>query len=116
MTTTSNDAARLLGERLRRRREQLGLPQDDAARLSRVNPSHYGKVERGEVNTTLKTLLQIAIMLELELESLVRGLDDTALFPAPKEVAYSALDFMRDNAPPKHTRRRGSNRQAPQGG
>ena len=81
MTTASYRASRILGGRLRRRREELGLRQDEVAALSQVNASHYGKLERGESNPTLQTLLQLSITLEVEPVSLVRGLDDAALLP-----------------------------------
>lgn len=85
MTAPSYRASRILGRRLRRRREELGLRQDEAAALSHVNTSHYGMVERGEGNPTVQTLLQISITLEVEPHALVRGLDDPALLPEPKD-------------------------------
>ncbi len=90
MTTASYRASRILGGRLRRRREELGLRQDEVAALSHVNASHYGKLERGESNPTVQTLLQISITLEIEPAWLVRGLDDEALLSA-SEIMHRSV-------------------------
>jgi len=59
-----------LGESIRKRRIALELSQEDAADLVGVNARHYQKIEGGEVNLTMRTLLKIARGLKLKLRDL----------------------------------------------
>lgn len=89
------EAARILGERLRDRRIELGLSQNEVAQLSQVDLANYGKVERGVGNPTLLTILQLSVTLEAEPEALLHGLGD--LRPLPQRTRpFSVTDFVRE--------------------
>lgn len=95
MATARFEAARILGKRLRDRRMELGLSQYEVASLSQVDLANYGKVERGVGNPTLTTLLQLAVTLELEPQSLLDGLAEPELLPE-RHHAFTASDFVRE--------------------
>jgi transcriptional regulator with XRE-family HTH domain len=68
-------ATRVLGERIRKRREALGLSQESLAELSAVHWTFLGQVERGRRNLSLHNLLKIAAGLSVDPAELVHGLE-----------------------------------------
>ena len=48
-----------VGDRLRRRRIDLGYTQEHLAELADVHPTYIGQVERGEKNVTIESLEKI---------------------------------------------------------
>jgi transcriptional regulator with XRE-family HTH domain len=69
-----SDATRLLGERIRTRREALGLSQESLADRCAVHWTFLGQVERGRRNLSLHNLLKIASGLGVDPAELVREL------------------------------------------
>jgi transcriptional regulator with XRE-family HTH domain len=69
-----SDATRLLGERIRARRESLGLSQEALADRCSIHWTFLGQVERGRRNLSLHNLLKIADGLGVDPAELVRGL------------------------------------------
>jgi len=59
-----------LGERIQRRRQQLGLSQSGAAEKLELSTSFYSRVERGEKVASLETIIKIANIFELSLDYL----------------------------------------------
>ena len=74
MRTVMND----LGEKLRQRRELLGLVQSQLAALSDVSTRTIQLVEQGKGNPSLDTLLQLADPLGLRLDLLLKEPSKTA--------------------------------------
>ncbi len=66
MPTEKEALARKLGALVQRLRSERGLSQDKFAERCSIDRTHMGKIERGEVNVTVATMVQ-----------LVRGLDLT---------------------------------------
>ncbi|MFF2534487.1 MULTISPECIES: helix-turn-helix domain-containing protein [Streptomyces] len=69
-----SDAARIFGERVRARRQELGLSQEQIAEGSQMHWSYFGQVERGRRNLTLHSMLRLAAVLGVDAGELVRGL------------------------------------------
>ncbi|HTZ88073.1 MAG TPA: helix-turn-helix transcriptional regulator [Solirubrobacteraceae bacterium] len=69
-----SDATRLLGKRVRSRRESLGLSQEALADRCGVHWTFLGQVERGRRNLSLHNILKIASGLDLDPAELVHGL------------------------------------------
>jgi transcriptional regulator with XRE-family HTH domain len=67
--------AKVLGARIRQLRKKNGWSQGEFAKLCSIHRSHMGKIERGETNVRLSTLLTIAETLETRLEKLLTGAD-----------------------------------------
>ncbi len=72
-----------MGKRIHDRRKELGLTQEKVAEKIDVGPSHFGQIERGDNKCSLAVIVNIATVLELNLDTLIRGIDeqntDTAL-------------------------------------
>jgi len=54
-----------LGQAIRRRREDIGLSQEELGNLSGLHRTYIGSVERGERNLTISSLSAIARALQL---------------------------------------------------
>jgi transcriptional regulator with XRE-family HTH domain len=67
-------ATRVFGERVRARREALGLSQEALAARSGVHWTFLGQVERGRRNLNLHNLLKVAAGLGVDPGELVQGL------------------------------------------
>ncbi len=60
------------GSVLRRLRDDSGLTQEKLGELSGVHATHIGRIERGESEPTLGTLVDLALALKLEPDQLVK--------------------------------------------
>jgi transcriptional regulator with XRE-family HTH domain len=59
-----------LGIHIRQLREKKNLSQQDLANDCSIPKVQIGRIERAEINTTIKTLLKIANALDVEIEEL----------------------------------------------
>lgn len=66
------------GHRVRERRHQLGLSQEQAAARCGVHWTFLGQIERGKRNLTLHNILKIAAGLDVQPGELMNGI------PAPE--------------------------------
>lgn len=71
---TATAAAKTFGDRMRERRHKLGISQEQAAERIGMHWSAYSRLERGQRNMRLDTILRIAEGLETDPGELVRGL------------------------------------------
>jgi transcriptional regulator with XRE-family HTH domain len=60
-----------LGTKIRNARISHNLSQQDIAQKTGLNVSHYAKIERDEINPTIKTLEKIANVLKIKLSDLL---------------------------------------------
>jgi transcriptional regulator with XRE-family HTH domain len=67
-------ATRVLGERVKARRNDLGISQEALAERSGTHWTFVGQIERGQRNISLHNLLKLAAGLEVDAGELVRGL------------------------------------------
>lgn len=73
-----NDTTRVFGERVRSRRQELGLSQEAAAARCGIHWTQLGKVERGQRSLRLETIVKIADGLGVDPGVLVSGLPSSA--------------------------------------
>ncbi len=59
------------GENLRRLRKEKGFSQEFLANGAEIPISQIGRIERGEVNTSISTILALSIALEVEPKELL---------------------------------------------
>ena len=59
-----------IGERLRRRRIDMGYTQEYLAELADLHPTYIGQVERGEKNITIESLEKICLALKYPMDEL----------------------------------------------
>lgn len=71
-------AAQALGGRVRARRRELGMTQEQLAEACGVHWTFLGQVERGRRNISLHNILKIAAGLKLDASDLVQGLQAPA--------------------------------------
>jgi transcriptional regulator with XRE-family HTH domain len=57
---------------LRRTREQRGLSQEAAGDRAGMTQSQYARIERGDVDPTIKTLKRLATALDVTVSELLR--------------------------------------------
>lgn len=74
MAEPLSQATKVLGERVRARRQQLGLSQEAMAHQIGVHWTFLGQVERGRRNLNLHNLLKFARGLDIDPGELVQGL------------------------------------------
>lgn len=96
MAEPHSSAARMLGERVRHRRHELGLSQEDMADLAEMHWTNWGKIERGQANPSLTTIVRMAGVLDLDPAVLVGGLGLQDL-PEPSHQ-LTAADLIRERA------------------
>ena len=64
----------MLGENIRSQRKRVGLSQEKLAEKADLHPVYVGRVERGEENVSLDSLMRLAKALKVALHELVGGL------------------------------------------
>ena len=65
-----------MGARIRVRRKELGLTQEKLAEKAEISTSHMGEIERGTSICSLAVIVNIATVLGINLDMLVKGIDD----------------------------------------
>jgi transcriptional regulator with XRE-family HTH domain len=68
------DLAKIIGQRIRNYRTQLGLSQEKLAELAGCHPTYIGQLERGEKNATVESMDKIATSLKIPLSKLFENL------------------------------------------
>ena len=79
---------RSIGSRLKKRRKQLHLTQENMAEKLNISIKHYGEVERGNAGLSLENLVEVSDILGVSLDYLIKGID-TCTTPFPE---YSQLN------------------------
>lgn len=87
-------AARKVGDRIRTERNRLGISQMDFAHLAGMNVANVGRIERGEGNPSLETLVGLARVLDVRLADLV--LDIAGSDVPSGRGRYTAAEFIRE--------------------
>jgi transcriptional regulator with XRE-family HTH domain len=93
MATPRSRAAELFGKRVRDARIALGMSQEDIANLADMHVTNYGRIERGEANSELHTIVRLATALNSDPGTLLAGLYGDGMLPE-REHAYSVADFI----------------------
>ena len=73
MIVRARTILRCLGEEIRERRKQRNLSQEALADQAGVHTNVVGRLERGSYNTTVLTLLAIAVKLNTSVPELFAG-------------------------------------------
>ncbi len=70
MDISEETFVRNLGIHIRQLREMKNLSQQDLANDCNIPKVQIGRIERAEINTTIRTLLKIANALDVQIEEL----------------------------------------------
>ncbi|WGD37401.1 helix-turn-helix transcriptional regulator [Lysinibacter sp. HNR] len=93
MSKSRSEAAIILGSRVLAARMRAGISQMDAADLSSIHFTNFGKIERGESNPTFSTIIRIATALNIDPAVLVEGIEADKLPDTSHQV--TAADLIR---------------------
>lgn len=63
-----------LGSRVRARRKELGLAQDELALIANLDRSYVGRVERGEQNISFSLLCRLCVALQCDVATLTTNI------------------------------------------
>lgn len=85
---------RLLGERIRKLRQERGLSQEELAFLSHTNQAHIARIESGKNNTTLDVVVSIAEGLSLSVSELF-DFETEPRLPIDDGYTLKVLAYMR---------------------
>ncbi len=69
------------------------MSQEAVAGRADMHVTNYGRVERGEANSELHTIVRLATALDVDPSELVHGLFGEDMLP-DRERAYSVSDFV----------------------
>ncbi|MCU1480011.1 MAG: family transcriptional regulator [Subtercola sp.] len=94
MADPHSEASRIVGERIRATRQKLGLSQEDVAELSEMHVTNVGKIERGQSNPSLSTLVALAAAMNADPGGWVAGLTG-AMIPG-RTHQLSAAELIRE--------------------
>jgi transcriptional regulator with XRE-family HTH domain len=94
MPSPKSEAFRLLGERFRAERNQVGLSQMELANLAGMNVANYGRIERGLGNPNFDTLVRLAGVLGVDPGTMISGMHLEDL--PPTKSTYTAAEFVRE--------------------
>ncbi|QWT24686.1 helix-turn-helix domain-containing protein [Subtercola sp. PAMC28395] len=94
MSEPQSEASRVVGERIRATRLKLGLSQEDIADLAEMHVTNVGKIERGQANPTLSTLVSLAGALNVDAAEWIANLT-TAMLPE-RTHTVTAADLIRE--------------------
>lgn len=70
----------LIGERIRAKRKERGLSQEELAERANIHPTYIGQLERGEKSATVDSLEKITAALEITFEELFSHLQPSTSF------------------------------------
>lgn len=65
-----SELAKIIGQRVRNYRTEMGLSQEKLAEMSGCHPTYIGQVERGEKNATLESIDKITSAMSIPLSKL----------------------------------------------
>ena len=94
MAGPHSEAARIVGERMRETRLGLGLSQEDVAELAEMHVTNVGKIERGQTNPSLSTIVALAGSMNADPGVWVAGL--TVDMVPGRTHKFTAADLIRE--------------------
>lgn len=65
-----------MGKRIRAKRLEMGLTQEKLAEIAEISTSHIGEIERGTSICSLAVIANIATILDLNLDTLIKGINN----------------------------------------
>lgn len=63
-----------LGKRIRKRRKEIGVSQEDLALLAEIDRSYVGGIERGDRNVSFAILCRLCLAMQCDVAALTMGL------------------------------------------
>ncbi len=89
---TMSEIAKIIGQRIRNYRTQLGLSHEKLAEMSGCHPTYIGQLERGEKNATLESIEKITAPLNVPLSKLFEKLDENTA--GERNIPLECYEFL----------------------
>ena len=70
----------IIGERIRDKRKEKGLSQEELAERADIHPTYIGQLERGEKSATIDSLEKVTAALEITFDELFSHLQPSTEF------------------------------------
>lgn len=71
---TNEKFLKLIAERIKNRRKEMGMTQEELAQKLGTNHTHVVRMEKGTQDSRITSLLRVAEALEIRVEELIRAL------------------------------------------
>ena len=81
-----------IGKRIRSRRRELEITQENAAELAGISNSFMGHIERGEKKASVETLAVLSEILNMDLNYMILGMQVNELCNKMKKEIQYILD------------------------
>src|ERR1700712_1769362 len=91
MARIHSEASRILGERVKAARLRIGISQEDLGELADMHFSNIGKIERGQSNPNLATIVALAGPLGVDPGEWLSGLTSAMLSGRTHQVTAADL-------------------------
>ncbi len=91
-----SEIAKIVGQRLRYRRLELGYSQEVASEKAGLHPTYIGQLERGEKNATIESIEKVCIALEYPMEELFSKI---VSFENNENIAAKCYDLIISQTP-----------------
>ncbi len=79
MNYTDKDPLKLIGQRVKKIREDLGMSQITLSVKAGFNFNYVGLVERGDTNPSILALLNLSLAMDIDVSELVKDLGNDRL-------------------------------------
>ena len=77
---------REIGNRIKEKRKKLNMTQEKLSEIIDVSPSYISEIERGTSICSLAVLVDIAEVLDLNLDNLIRGINENNIDTSFSEI------------------------------
>jgi transcriptional regulator with XRE-family HTH domain len=94
MVEPQSRATEVFGRNLRRWRTKRGLSQEDLSALAEIHATNIGKLERGERNPSLTTVIRLASALEVKPAVLIEDITGDDIPPTSHQRTLK--DWLRE--------------------
>ncbi len=74
--TQTYDLNEILGEKIRRKRESIGISRENMASILDITPNFLGDVERGKKSLSTQKMLSVCNMLNISLDGIMKNADN----------------------------------------
>lgn len=93
-----NISLKIIGQNIKRFRKASGLTQEQTAEQIGISLIHYGRIERGERQPSIKQLASIAAVFHTSIEALLQGccmdkVNHAAVFNAAKDAPLGTAEY-----------------------
>lgn len=86
-----SEIAKIVGQRLRQRRNELGYSQEYTSEMAGLHPTYIGQLERGEKNATIESVEKVCLALNMPMEDLFRNILPLKSTSLPAQKVYDLM-------------------------